>query len=115
MLGKPDTAEAAPFEKEFLSDLFFEEATDSDVEQFKVMLESMRIFHERNKQRGDETWRKRGWKGILLHQDSKMIRIMASQWFGQGTGSGEDDDLDLINYTAMKLRLQREGNEHGSL
>lgn len=92
------------------------EDTPTNRDQLMVFIRSMRLFEERNKKYGD-LWKEYGWRGNLLHVQSKAARVR-KVWWDQATQPPGDQDLDdafdLINYAAFFIRNVEEGNELGT-
>lgn len=57
----------------------------------------------------------RGFKGLILHMDSKLIRLMQKFWHNDKpvTPKSLDDAYDLINYTILFIQEANAGNRHG--
>lgn len=100
------------------------EISETNREQMAVFLDAMTIFQERNARYGD-LWKEYGWRGNLLHVQSKAARVRRVWWDGHriqvpdlGTAvdhlqSDLDDAYDLLNYTVFFIRNVEDGNELG--
>jgi len=92
------------------------EDTDTNRQQLAIFLDAMHIFQERNAKYGD-LWKEYGWRGNLLHVQSKAARVRKVWWDGKdpfGHNEDCDDAYDLINYTAFFIRNVGEDNELGT-
>ena len=93
------------------------EDTDTNREQMNVFLDAMQIFELRNAKYGD-LWKEYGWRGNLLHIQSKAARVRKVWWDDPAGGRADlsdlDDARDLLNYTAFFIRNVEAGNELGT-
>lgn len=91
------------------------ESSDTNAEQMSVFLDCMQLFQERNAKYGD-LWKEYGWRGNLLHVQSKAARVRKVWWDSKdpfGHNADIDDALDLINYAAFFIRNVEADNELG--
>lgn len=96
--------------------------TDADMEQIKVVVEALRIYHERN-ERYKDNWVRMGWRGQLIRVRERAERLWDHLWDYEPDprydDSGHpfidiDDALDLINFAGFLVRAVRAGNRDGS-
>lgn len=84
--------------------------TVTNIEHMVVLLEAMQLYAERNNTYKD-LWRVDGWMGLVHHIRHKSLRI--HRLFSRHQDAEKmpklDDAPDLINYTAMFIRMGREG------
>lgn len=72
---------------------------ETNVEQFAVMVETMRVFQQKNGKYKD-LWQEYGIEDLGLHLRSKSSRVERAQ--------DPEDAIDLINYSVFMVRLLRD-------
>lgn len=90
------------------------EPDESNLAHFSVLLDAMKIHHERNLRYKDQ-WKESGWMGALYDMRKKAARLFR-QYFGEQPteGANEDDAWDLINFAAFFIRGRSAKNKWGT-
>lgn len=106
-----------------------------EFEQFKVLMEALEVYVERNEKYKDN-WRAMGWRGMLIRLRERSERLWDDLWnapyelndLEPGTAASggmatikttkveynTDDAIDAINFAALLVRAVREGNRDGT-
>lgn len=96
------------------------ELDKSNMEQFEVLMEALRIYEDRNRKYKDN-WRRQGWRSCLFDLRRKVERVWDVFWSATPRAKAPDafdpdldDALDVINFAALVTRSVREGDRDGA-
>jgi hypothetical protein len=93
------------------------EGDNTYVEQAKVFISALLLYHDRNQETKD-AWKAVGFLGNLMSFHGKSLRLMNSLWWiSNPEGRSEkpiDNALDGINYAAFFTRAYVADDERGN-
>jgi hypothetical protein len=100
---------------DFIRKLGVESNNDAISQLAGPFAEALKIICERGyiTEPGAETWRMRGWKGLVHDIIDKAFRLRLRSW--RRDEFDGDSAIDLINFSGFYWRLKNQGRKWGEL